>query len=373
MRYPDYSWYELRAVGEKRRKLVPYKFVQDEIEDLGSRPTNVHISIFRFNDEIKKYSDKNDNRTAGFRGSCYADYLPIDVDIEDEADKTIESSLRATRKIISFLGTEWGLKYQDYACYFTGGRGFHFHIPIKIFGDIPPTERYPDVLYELLIELFKAGDGEIIKETNSTEERNIFTSEIVDFAPYSPLHMIRMPGTVHESSQRWKIPVRHDEIMGEDLSVAAEEIWDRSANSRPAYRPQIDEPKLEQVGDLICRRLNGSGLKYRKDYEAVGEIDMQPTMTSEDLQNINKAGFGHFAMNARKLIEVLSAGMEEGESVADLGGRNDALCFLVGKLKNRWGLPKDVTTALLHHWNQANTEPLPQREFQTVINNLYNK
>jgi hypothetical protein len=370
MRHPDFYWYEFRAVGEKRRNLVPAKYIQDEVDSLGSRPENTHISIFRYDDEIKEYRRENDNRTRGYRGKCYADYLPIDIDIE-EGD-SIAPSVKAARDIVEFLEKEWQLDYYDYACYFTGGRGFHFHIPTKLFGDIPPNEKYPSILYELLIELFKEGDGKIIRKVDDGDSNVFYRSEFIDFAPYSPLHMLRMPGTIHEKTQRWKIPIHEEELMSGDIEEAANRIWEAGAEKRPSYSPQ-PEDKLSPIGDRVSDRLDNEGLKHRRQSDAVGTVDFQNHMTTDDLVGIGKPGFGQFAMDARKTMQVLSAGLSEGESVAGLGGRHDALCHLVGKMKNKWSLPKDWASALLIHWNNANDDPLPKREFNKVINDIYKR
>jgi len=42
-------------------------------------------------------------------------------------------------------------------------------------------------------------------------------------------------------------------------------------------------------------------------------------------------------------------------------------------MKDQFGMPQDWAIGLLHHWNQATEDPLPEREFKQVIDDLYGR
>jgi hypothetical protein len=368
MIHPDFNWFEFRAVGQRPRTIVPATYLESELDRLGTSPTNVHLSIFRFSDDIKEYRDENDNRTRGYRGPAYADYLPVDIDAPsaDELGEAVETA----RTVLSVLTGDWELTYEDIACYYSGRRGFHIMVPTRHFWDFDPTPHFHDLLFELAAELFVGTP--VMREVNSNSRDPVVTSDLVDLGCYSRLHMLRMPGTIHEDTQLWKIPVREHELLEGAPEEAAERIQEAATTQRPTYRPESNPTeKTRRLGKSVAGRIEEKDLRYRRVRDAVGTMDTQKRLTADDLVGLDKPGFGRFAASAKKEMKVLSGGIEESETIVDIKGRHEALCYLVGKLKNQFGVPKDWATGLLHHWNQSHPNPLGEREFYGVIDDLY--
>lgn len=369
MIHSDFTWFEMRAAGEMRRMLVPMKHVGEELERLGSRPTDVHISIFRYNDEIRKYRDDNDGSVSGFNGPSYADYLPIDIDGPGLED--LDQAVETARTVITDL-EEWGLSYEDVVVYYSGRRGFHILIPMLHFAEFEPDPRFHDLLFELVVELFH--QGQLVRKAETSGSDPVISSDQIDFGPYTRLHMLRMPITIHEKTELWKVPVREHELMEGGPEEAAEAVRTAATERRPKYRP--DPSPTEQtraLGNRLKERMDEGGLKYRKRSSAVGTLDVNDYLTSDEIRNLDKPGYGRIALDAKKSMKVLAAGLSEGDSIQDMGGRHDALCHLVGKMKSQFGMSQDWATGLLHHWNQANEDPLPEREFRQVINDVYGR
>lgn len=368
MAHSDYYWYEMRVVGEMRRTIVPAKYVQSELEDLGKRPTNVHLSIFRYSDDIQEYRENNGHRTAGYSGPAYADYIPIDIDGPgfDELGEAVETA----RQVVRDLKNQWGLQYEDIVCYYSGRRGFHILIPTLHFAKFDPHSRFHDLLFEIVVELFHQGPLVRMVETSSSDP--VVSSDSIDFGPYTRLHMLRMPATIHEDTELWKIPVREHELMEGGPEEAAQRVKDAATERRPPYRPDPNpNGDTQALGERLQGRIKSGELKYRRESSAIGPMDPNNHLTADDLTNIDKPGYGRFAVDARKTMKILSGGLSEGESIEDLGGRHDALCHLVGKLKNRFNMPRDMAAGLLYHWNRSNEDPLPEREFNQVLDDLY--
>ncbi len=368
MLHPDFHWVEFRAVGQRARTLVPVKLIEQEMERLPRRPENVHISIFRYDSQIETYWEENGHSVKGYRGPAYADYIPLEIDgpSREELGKGVETA----RSAIAALKAKWGLSYEDLAVYYSGRRGFHLLIPTEHFGAFQPHERFHDVLFELVAELF-VGTG-VIREIDTEGSGPAVTSDHVDLGVFSRLHMLRMPCTVHQDSQLWKIPVREEELMSGPPGKAAERVQEAAGEWRPPYRPDPNpNRRTEGLGETIRERIGGEGLKFRRESSVYGEVSGGAPLTSGDLAGLDKPGFGRFAVDAEKTKKVLVGGMEEGQSIMDIAGRRDALCHLVGKLAGTWNVPKDAALPLLHHWNQSNDPPLPEKEFKAVIDDLY--
>jgi hypothetical protein len=367
MIHPDYNWFEMRVAGKLRRSLVPNKHVPDELEKLGTRPTDVHLSISRYSQDIVDYRDENDGSVSGYKGKSYADYIPIDID--GPSMKELDEAVETVRMAVEGL-KDWGLCYEDVAIYFSGRRGFHVLIPSELFAGLAPSDRFHDLMFETVVELFR--QGPLIKTAETESEKPVIKSEHIDFGPYSRLHMLRMPGTIHEKTELWKIPLRKKELMEGTPEEAAQRIRTAAESRRPTYSPDVTPTdRTRELGDTLQGRVESDSLKYRRRSDAVGTMNLNDYLTASDMRNLDKPGYGRFAVEARKTMKALSGGLSEGESIEDMGGRHDVLCHLVGKLKNQFDMPQDWAAALLHHWNQSNTDPLPEREFEHVIRDLY--
>lgn len=368
MIHPEYYWREFRAVGKTRRTIVPQQYLSHELEQLGGRPTDVHVSIFRYSNDLRTYRQDNNNRTSGYRGPAYADYLPIDVDAED-ADHLNEAVV-TQREIVRALCNQWGLSYNEITVYFSGRRGFHTLVPVEAFARFEPDPRFHDLLYEMVVELFRKTD--LIYQVESSRSLPTFASDAIDFAPYTRLHMLRMPGTVHEGTQLWKIPVREHELMDGGPQPAADRIREAATDRRPPSAPSVHTSKArESLGQTLQERQEEGEYRYRQPQRVTGELDTSPHLTADELGDIDRPGFGRFAASARKSMRALAGGLEEGASIQDMNGRHEVLCHLVGKLKNQFDLPQDWAYALLWHWNQSNDPPLPESEMRHVVKSLY--
>jgi hypothetical protein len=369
MIHTGHYWYEMRAAGEKRRTIVPARYIENELEDLGSRPTDVHLSIFRYSDDIKEYREENNHRTKGYSGPAYADYVPIDIDGPGFED--LDQAVETARTAIDDL-EGWGLSYEDVVVYFSGRRGFHILIPTRHFAEFDPHPRFHDLLFEMVVEIFH--HGELVRKAEIQSSRPVISSDHIDFGPYTRLHMLRMPATIHEKTELWKVPIREHELMQGSPEEAAEAVKEAATDRRPKYRPDPNpNEKTSGLGERLQERMEEESLRYRKKSSAIGTMDINDYLTADDMRNLDKPGYGRFALNAKKTMKVLSGGLAEGESIEDMGGRHDALCHLVGKMKDQFGMPQDWAIGLLHHWNQANEDPLPEREFKQVIDDLYGR
>lgn len=102
---------------------------------------------------------------------CMAPWLVLDFDRGDDVEESLEAAQRAVRELLH-LGVEPGAL----VCAYTGGRGFHVHVPTGAFGS--PVFR-------------NAGDGRAVLKAIVLA----LVDEHVDAAPLSPVHLVRAVGS----------------------------------------------------------------------------------------------------------------------------------------------------------------------------------
>jgi hypothetical protein len=362
--HSTFKWYEIRCENRFGRQLVQLTNIQKMMDPLGTRPTNVHLSICRLDQEAYDYSllvdperKKKKGSIRGFRGRMYGDYVVIDLD--GKTRESLPQVLEALHRLIEHLEKEWGLEYEDYLVYFSGQRGFHVFIPTASFGRFEPDKAFHAVLYELLIELLQG--------TTLIQRRGEFwDSEFLDMGIYTPLHMIRMPHTIHEATQLWKNPIRKHELESVDMILEA----CRSPRARVRVHARTTEKTL-QLGEHIRARIAEGGLKHRMMAERTTG-DMTRIYSTNELVRIDLPGYAPYVEESNKLIRVMAGPLEEGKGILDLKGRNQAMAYLCGICKGRWQMSKDEARAFLHNWNASVVRPpLDDEEFVSVLDSLF--
>lgn len=364
MRHPEFFWYEMRS-DRFRRSLVQRRRVEGMVKSLGSRPSNVHISLYRYPNEAFEYSQtqniagkKYKGQMKGYRGTSYADYLTIDLDAED-ASKLHEAT-DAAQTLVAHLEDMYGVDYDMYTVYFSSNRGFHFNLPITLFGDIPPSEHTPDALHEIAVML--CSETGLVRESGG-----VWMSDTIDMGIFARLHMIRMPHTVHPETMLWKIPVRKDELSSVDR------IREVASENRARHRPRIGATvETMKLGDVVRERLSDLSFRYRKPSQAVGSFDPAEILSSDDLRRADLPGYSRYVHEMDRTMRALVGPIKEGVGVADFRGRNDALAHLAGKAKSRWRMSRSEATAILHLWNQQVADPpMDSEEFAETIKSIY--
>jgi hypothetical protein len=179
MIYSDYTYIDL-AIGSVANR----NNVQDitKIKNYSGQ-FECYRTVFRFNNSYKMHFD-NTKSVSGFRGNCYADWLPIDIDSQD-----LNEAYGKTKTVIEMLKLDFD--YDAYYLFFSGAKGFHILIPSQCFGIFQPSEKLPNIFKLIAKDLCQDnGDGTI----------------------YEINRLFRMVNSQHGKSNLFKIPLTRMEF-----------------------------------------------------------------------------------------------------------------------------------------------------------------
>lgn len=363
MQDPEYPFYEMRVDRRMARSVVRADQIQENLRQLGARPTGAHLSLFRYSKDIVEYKRGNiidgTERTRGYRGPHKADYLPLEIDV-DGGEEKLSESLGVAQTIVRGLTEHWGVPYDALAIYYSGNRGFHLMVPLSLFGGLPPSVLAPAALFELAVELLSTP----VTSGILTQEGQVFQSKYVDTGVYGYLHMLRMPGTIHEETGLWKTALREHELA----STAS--VREAASERRRPWRPEpATVPALEELGAVVRGRMENKRLLYRPRNESAGRINLQISTLSELAQSI-LPGFSEFGQESKRILDLLEPGVRQSESSAGTTGRRMRVFKLAAQLRD-YGVPRDVAARLLSLLNDTYLPPLDGREFADAVRGGY--
>lgn len=186
--YPDYNYCDTAVNGWKNRNHVQSELqTTPDMYDTGK-------TIFRFPSDYLDHWKKG-NSVSGYKGTCYADYLPLDLDSDD-----LELALKTVKEFLTYLGLEHEVDLRDIPVWFSGCKGFHLAIPVAVFGGVSPSSKLPKYFRAFVEDVWK-GWG-------------------FDLSIYDVNHLLRCENTINSKTGLYKILV--DDIMDVDLKTIEE-------------------------------------------------------------------------------------------------------------------------------------------------------
>ena len=353
MIHPEYKITDVQH-GPKR-SLILVRHIREWFDGLGSRPEDAHLCIYRYARDIYEYQKKRGGSTKDYRGSCYADFLPIEIDGE-----TLKDSGEQCLKIHEVLESVAGIPEEGVADYYSGNRGYHLMIPVRSFGTFAPGEDFPAVLYSLIVEIFK--DTDLIRYN---AEHQTYDSDVIDLQVYNAQHMLRYPNSMHPKSGLFKVNVTLDLVR-----EGAQRVREVAANIRPTLHAELSEnPKALEIGRRV-QAMREAGELYRR--HRTGTIDFDKIRRSAKERSHAGPGMSRFARRHQNYLDILRGGMKDGERRGGAKGRRLALLKLTGHFK-AMGMPQDEATAILELWNDSHVDRLEPKRFYDTIDYSYKR
>lgn len=195
MKHPAYNLVDL-AIGDvrKRNLVVPIEKALAARADRAIR--NSYITVFRFPQEYLEHR-KQFGSVSGYAGPAFADYLPIDIDRENDLD----AARRAALKVAVTIHEMFGVREDQVRYYFSGAKGYHLLIPTVLMGDVKPSEHLPAAFRTMAL-----GIAEMAEET-------------IDSAIYDVNRLFRLPDTQHPKSGLFKVELTWEEFSTLDISA----------------------------------------------------------------------------------------------------------------------------------------------------------
>lgn len=331
-RYVDFA-----AAGQAgfRNNVVSLEEVPALVERY--RAYECYASLFVFSDEILLYRAENQVEgrpsIAGYDGRVAARFLSLDIDAA--APAVLGQALDLTRRVHHVLADRWQLGEESLHVYFSGSKGFHLQVDVRVFGRVAPSRDLHRIFSRLRLEL--------LRELPDSA-RSLF-----DLAIGDKVRLLRLPNTRHRKSGLFKVPVSRRELMDLD----AERI--RSLADRP--RP------LERVG--------AGGLV---PLETVRASPIAVGFFHRARRTIRRQRGPHpyrFAKAPNGPEEALCAArLEMWRSSIPPGNRNNVAIRLASAFRIG-GYGRQETEALLLSWNHRQRSPLTEHEIHLVVASAY--
>ncbi|MFX0183378.1 MAG: hypothetical protein ACFE95_09890, partial [Candidatus Hodarchaeota archaeon] len=173
---------------DKKRILISFDDFAKVYQAYLKKPeTEFYHTIFKFDDELVDYIHL-EGRSRGFRGKCYEQFFPFDIDREDD----LEFARQDTLRLIEFF-KGYGVQSGDCQIYFSGGKGFHLVLPSELYGSFEPDPQLP-------------GRMKAIAKKVEAE-----SSVKIDQSLYQHLRILRMPNSRHESG-KFKVQLTYQQL-----------------------------------------------------------------------------------------------------------------------------------------------------------------
>lgn len=217
--------------------------------------------------------------------------------------KNLTRARKDVGKILSFFKNMCLLKEEEIRVYFSGSKGFHVFINPYAMGVAPRADHHH--IYKYIVGYLK----------------QLLSLESLDERVYSYRRMIRMPNSNHQSSGRYKVELKHDELG--DLEKIIDEI---SISPRGVHAP---DPVVELNEDL--------NLWYKQMIEEWTESDkLQDNEPKVDILQALEDD----PVCVKHIMDV---------GILKSGDRNPATTALASYFKDR-GYTREQTTEILLEW-----------------------
>lgn len=194
MRHADFVFVDF-AKGDvsHRNNVVP---IGEALAEARGRGTNDYITVYRFPPEYLEHC-RTRGSVSGYAGPAYADYLPIDIDREDDLFAAHQAALR----VAVVLNELFDVDASKVRYFFSGAKGYHLLIPTWLMGRVEPGPQLPAVFRSM---------AKAIAEMAGVE---------IDGKIYDVNRLFRIPDTKHGRSGLWKVELTWDEFSGRDVEA----------------------------------------------------------------------------------------------------------------------------------------------------------
>jgi Primase C terminal 1 (PriCT-1) len=297
-----------------------------------------YATYFFFSDEVLTYMSAQAKESrpsiSGYEGKVWSPFFPIDLD-----HPAVDPALAAARRLASLFLDSWRIDPRGLQIYFSGSKGFHLMLDARLFGKVVPSKDLP-LIFDSMRRHLARELPEPLRET-------------LDLAIRDRVRLWRLPNTIHEKSQHYKIILSAEELKDLDAS----EIRMLARHMRPLK--QTDESGF--VSNVAVERNAAVGGLFQRIGRQVRRITRRPFnyrfRRPDDLAR----------------IEFPCAGMQAiWNSQIESGQRNNCAIRLASDLR-LLGLNADEATGKLLEWNEKNQIDLPAGEIHSVVRSAYQR
>jgi len=270
MKYSQFKFVETAYGGvNKRNNIAKISEIR-----LPPEPTDCFKTIFRFKEEYISYWESNNYSSSGFRGDCYSDFIPIDIDHKD-----LNQALVITRNFIQWLYCELDVPLEAIETFFSGFKGFHVHIPTSLLGEVEPSDNLPQRFRSLISSLGDWGfDLSIYQSSRLWRlENSINSNTNLVKIRLSPSELLSL--SYKEIKNIAKAPRELDSIIDYDdwfYSDGLVQLWKKTSTNRQPILIEGKQVKNENL-DFLNRGVpegirNNTLFSYGKKLKILGYL-----------------------------------------------------------------------------------------------------
>lgn len=311
-------------------RIIPLKDLEDEkkLENyIKSAPKkDWYISLYYYDEEAKKYFDKNNGSIRGFKGKALSNKLVFDFDsknLEEAQTDTMELLYRLRKEGIDIL--------KNVKVFWSGSKGFHVEVPI--------------------IDSLKPDELKIIC-SNIAKDLDTFDKVI-----YNTNRAYRLRDTVHQKSGLHKIELDPDDI----LNLSCEQIKSKA--------------KLKSLKIYKTVTVSETSFldKYRKKITKSNKPVIVDVEEVDGIRGLDTIDFNKMPKHIPRCVYAL----EHGVMVPGVGERSQIFLRLAAYYRNQ-GDSKDKAYNSLRAVARLNSRLYPEAElftkdeiWNTSINSAY--
>jgi len=290
-----YSDYEYIAFAKNKRRKREVILIDDL--DIPNGSNDIFTTYLRYPIEFQEHWRQNNRSVAKYNGSCYSDFLPIDLDSENLSDAQVEC-----QHIISLLVDQYEVNPDCLGVFFSGSKGFHIEIPTFLFGNIKPSPNLPYIFKEI---------------------PKILDIEYHDSTIYNRNALWRFPNTINAKSGLYKIPL---------------------------FFNQINNLTIDDIKSLATKPVEGWKPVDYEDWDSINEL-VEIWGKAEEKNRERKKPAKEYTFNGKR-----GNNSHTLEGVSE-GNRNNRALEIARGLKAKGLKVNEVKDYIVNEWNPKNKPP----------------
>ncbi len=293
-----------------------------------------YATYFCFTDELLTYMSAQGGApsVSGYEGKAWAPYLPIDLDHPE-----LTPALDAARRLSDWFFETWQVDAAALQIYFSGAKGFHLMLDSRVFGRVASSRSLPMIFDSLRRHLAQ----ELPEPLRAT----------IDLTIKDRMRLLRLPNTIHEKSQLYKIILSADELRNCD----AGQIRELAKQPRPLAL--TDQTGLFSSVDVIANR--AAAQLFQRVQRQLKQLTRKPFAyrfhRPDDLTQIQFPCAGAQAI---------------WQSHIEPGSRNNCAIRLASELR-LLGLSAEEANDRLRQWKDHNAIEIADEELIRVVRSAY--
>ena len=279
MRRNNYSNYSVKEIAngsfERRNRFS----TKDNIEYYYGE-SEIHSSVFDHSDAIVNYAKENKNKVEGYLGAVRFEYIPIDIDYEDD----LETARQRTVELVDKLKADYGVDVSQISIFFSGNKGFHLLIPSELVApDHKPSTQIPNIV------------SSVVRELTTYADHNI----------YHTIGLLRVPYTMNSKSGLFKIGLTYKQLCESSIEKIKE----------LAKQPRFFENDPILVNVQPSKELNALFNKYLEVFpDKYSEQDLVRETFHSEQKKLEIADFNKIVESCLYFKDLISLS-EKGENL----------------------------------------------------------